>query len=219
MAQRRIPELYYRLPGRAAGAMPGAHRSGGGEGGFEFRGQVPLASARDLRRLDLHASLRDPFGQWIVRQYSLRLAVPVLLLADVSASMAFAGQPPRQQVLADLAESLAASAWRQGDSFGLVACDSRVRTDLLLPPTRARGAGSALAARLRALVLDGASSRGLLLASRYLPQRRSWCFWCLTSTGRWPICAPCCAAWPRMRWCRWFWVMPRRPARPRRAGC
>ena len=185
MAQRRIPELYYRLPGRAAGAMPGAHRSGGGEGGFEFRGQVPLASARDLRRLDLHASLRDPFGQWIVRQYSLRLALPVLLLADVSASMAFAGQPPRQQVLADLAESLAASAWRQGDSFGLVACDSRVRTDLLLPPTRARGAGSALAARLRALVLDGASSRGLLLASRYLPQRRSLGF--LVSDFHWPL--------------------------------
>ena len=173
---RRVPEVYYRLPGRAAGAMPGAHRSSGGEGGFEFRGQVPLASARDTRRLDLHASLRDPFGQWMVRQYSLRLAVPVLLVADVSASMAFAGSPPRQQVLADLAESLAASVWRQGDAFGFVACAEQVRSDLLLAPTRARGAGAALAARLRTLALDGRSAQGLLQAWRHLPRRRSLVF-------------------------------------------
>ena len=175
-ADKRVPELYYRLPGRATGAMPGAHRSGSGEGGFEFRGQVPLASARDTRRLDLHASLRDPFGQWMVRQYSLRLAVPVLLVADVSASMAFAGSPPRQQVLADLAQSLAASAWRQGDAFGFVACAAQVRGDLLLAPTRARGAGAALAARLRTLVLDGSSAQGLLQAWRHLPRRRSLVF-------------------------------------------
>ncbi len=175
-AGRRVPELHYRLPGRAAGAMPGAHRSGGGEGGFEFRGQVPLTSARDTRRLDLHASLRDPFDQWMVRQYSLRLAVPVLLVADVSASMAFAGSPPRQQVLADLTESLAASAWRQGDAFGFVACAAQVRSDLLLAPTRARGAGAALAARLRTLALDGSSAHGLLQAWRHLPRRRSLVF-------------------------------------------
>ena len=176
MGQRRVPELFYRLPGRAAGAMPGAHRSGRGEGGFEFRGQVPLASARDARRLDLQASLRDPFGQWIVRQYSLRLASPVVLVADVSASMSFADAAPRQRVLAELAESLAASAWRIGDSFGFVACEARVRTDLLLPPTRARGAGAALAARLRSLAFDGRSSLGLLQAWRYLPRRRSLVF-------------------------------------------
>ena len=51
--------------------------------------------------------------------------------------------------------------------------------------SRARGAGSALAARLRALVLDGATSRGLLLASRYLPQRRSLVF--LVSDFHWPL--------------------------------
>jgi uncharacterized protein (DUF58 family) len=171
-----VRELYYRLPGLAAGAMPGAHRSGRGEGGFEYRGPLPLERARDARRLDLPASLRDPFGRWTVRQYSQRLAVPVLIVADVSASMAFAGEPPRQQVLADFADSLAASAWRNGDAFGFVACDERVRTDLYLPPGRQRGAGTALAARLRGLTLDGASSRGLLEAWRYLPQRRALVF-------------------------------------------
>jgi len=181
---RRVPELYYRLPGLAGGAMPGAHRSGGGEGGFEFRGSVPLARARDARRLDLPTSLRDPFGQWFVRQYAQRLSVPVLLLADVSASMGFDGTPPRREVLADLAESLAASAWRNGDSFGFVACDDAVRTDLLLPPGRARGAGTALAARLRALALDGASSQGLLQAWRHLPRRRALVF--LVSDFHWP---------------------------------
>lgn len=171
-----VREVHYRLPGLAAGALPGAHRSGGGEGGFEYRGPLPLARARDLRRLDLRASLRDPFGQWTVRQYSQRLSVPVVLVADVSASMAFDGVPPRQQVLADFTESLAASAWRNGDGFGFVACDEQVRQDLLLPPGRQRGAGAALAARLRGLVLSGRSSQGLGEAWRYLPQRRSLVF-------------------------------------------
>jgi hypothetical protein len=176
MPAQRVPELYYRLPGQASGAMPGAHRSGGGEGGFEYRGTMPLANARDLRRLDLQASLRDPLGQWQVRQFSLRLAVPVVLVADVSASMAFAGQPPRQQVLADLADSLAFSVWRNGDGFGFIACDQRVRSDWLLPPTRARGAGHALAQRLRGAVFDGQSSAGLAQAWRHLPQRRALVF-------------------------------------------
>ncbi|MBL8351766.1 MAG: MxaS protein [Burkholderiaceae bacterium] len=169
-------EVHYRLPGLAAGALPGAHRSGRGEGGFEYRGPLPLARARDLRRLDLRSSLRDPFGQWTVRQYSQRLSVPVLLVADVSASMAFDGRPPRQEVLADFTESLAASAWRNGDGFGFVACDEQVRQDLLLPPGRQRGAGAALAARLRGLVLSGRSSQGLREAWRWLPQRRSLVF-------------------------------------------
>ena len=156
--------------------MPGAHRSGGGEGGFEFRGQVPLARARDARRLDIQASLRDPFGQWVVRQNAQRLAVPVVLVADVSASMAGACQPARQQVLADLTESLAASTWRNGDSFGFVGCDTAVRSDFLLANSRARGASQSLVARLRAMALTGASSLGLQQAWRYLPKRRSLVF-------------------------------------------
>ena len=62
-----LHELHYRLDAPALGHFPGHHRSPHGEGGFEFRGHAPLMDAPDPRRLDLHASLRDAFGNWIVR--------------------------------------------------------------------------------------------------------------------------------------------------------
>ena len=42
-----------------------------GASGFEFRGHVPLTDLPDVRRLDLHASLRDPFGNTIQQPLTL----------------------------------------------------------------------------------------------------------------------------------------------------
>jgi hypothetical protein len=171
-----VPELHYRLAAAARGYFPGHHRSRHGGNGFEFRGHANLHDAPDARRIDVHASLRDPFGRWLVRLHSQRLSIPVAVVADLSASMGVAGAQHKQGVLADLVASLAWSAWRTGDSFGFVGCDATVRHDLLLPQTRARGAGAALAASLRALRLDGRSAQGLSQAHWHLPQRRALVF-------------------------------------------
>ena len=171
-----VQELHYRIGAPALGQFPGSHRSTRGDSGFEFRGHALLLDAPDARRLDLHASLRDPFGNWIVRVYSQRKAIPVVLVADLSASMGFAATRRKLDVLADFVDSLGWSAWRAGDSFGFVGCDSEVREDLLLPPTRARGTGAALAARLRTLQLEGRSARALALAAQHLGRQRSLVF-------------------------------------------
>jgi len=171
-----VQEVHYRIGAPALGHFPGSHRSARGDGGFEFRGHAPLLDAPDARRLDLHASLRDPFGNWIVRVYSQRKAIPVVLVADLSASMGFAAARRKQDVLADLVDSLAWSAWRSGDSFGFVGCDSQVRGDLLQPPTRARGVGQVLAARLRTLELEGRSASALAQAALHLGRQRSLVF-------------------------------------------
>ena len=171
-----VQELHYRIEAPALGHFPGHHRSSRGESGFEFRGHAALLDAPDPRRLDLHASLRDPFGNWIVRVYSQRKAIPVVMVADLSASMGFIGTRRKLDVLADFVDSLAWSAWRTGDSFGFVGCDRTVREDLLLPPTRARGMGDALARRLRSLHLQGRSAHALLMAHRYLGRQRSLVF-------------------------------------------
>jgi uncharacterized protein (DUF58 family) len=146
---RAIPEVHYRLAVPARGQMPGAHRSSSGDGGFEFRGHAALHDAPDPRRLDLLATLRDPFGDWRVRLYSQRKAVPVVVVADLSASMAFRGQQARPEVLAALVESLAYSAWRNGDRFGFVGCADALLPAWLQLPTRQRQAGAALAQALR----------------------------------------------------------------------
>ncbi|HJV72081.1 DUF58 domain-containing protein [Ideonella sp.] len=174
-----IRELHYRVDAPVLGHFPGHHRSRRGDSGFEFRGHASLLDAPDPRRLDLHASLRDPFGNWMVRVYSQRKSIPVVVIADLSASMGFEGARRKLDVLADFVDSLAWSAWRTGDSFGFIGCDAEVRADFLQPATRARGVGSPLAQRLREWQPDerqGRSAQGLLAAQRYLGRQRALVF-------------------------------------------
>lgn len=180
-----IPELHYRLHGSARGHFPGAHRSRRGTSGFEFRGHAPLVDLPDVRRLDLHASLRDPFGQWLVRVQSERMAIPVAMVADVSASMGFAGAQRKLDVVADFVESLAWSAWRHGDSFGFVAADDTVQVSLAQPQTRSRGAGTTLAQALRSFRPTGRTALGLADAHRHLTRQRALLF--LVSDFHWPL--------------------------------
>jgi len=175
-AAATIREVHYRVGAPVLGHFPGHHRSTRGTGGFEFRGHASLLDAPDPRRLDLHASLRDPFGEWRVRIYSQRKSVPVTVVADLSASMGFTGRNAKLSVLADFVESLAWSAWRTGDSFGFVGCDSALRADLQQPQTRSRGVGFEVARRLRALHPEGRDARGLLEAPRYLSRQRALLF-------------------------------------------
>lgn len=170
-----VREFHYRVRYGAAGHVPGAHRSRRGEAGLEFRGHVPLTQAPDTRRIDVHASLRDAFGQWQVRVFSERKAVAVVVIADLSASMGYRGVRRKLDVLADFTQAAAESAWRAGDSFGFIGCDERLRRDWLLPPTRRRGLGSLLAQRLRRLDPQG-SALGLADAARALPHRRALVF-------------------------------------------
>ncbi len=174
-----VRELHYRITQPAQGHFPGHHRSGRGQSGFEFRGHASLLDAPDPRRLDLHASLRDPFngaGNWKVRIYSQRQSIPVVVVADLSASMGFRGCRDKLGVLADFVESLAWSAWRTGDRFGFIGCDEGVPLHWLQPATRVRGLGGPLAQRLRAFQPTAASAAGLADAHRHLGRPRALVF-------------------------------------------
>lgn len=184
MKSRSALPFHYRVGHAAVGHVPGAHRSRRGETGLEFRGHLPLGQAPDPRRLDVQASLLDPMGQWQVRVFSERRAVPVLVVADLSASMGYVGERLKLDVLADFTEAAAESAWRTGDPFGFVGCDDALRRDWLLPPTRRRGLGPVLAQRLRRLAPSG-TARGLAEAARMLPTRRALVF--LVSDFHWPL--------------------------------
>lgn len=171
-----MQEIQYRVGGPVQGHFPGHHRSSRGDSGFEFRGHASLLDAPDPRRLDLHASLRDPFGGWRVRVHAQRMSVPVTMVVDLSASMAFEGTRRKLDVVADFVDSLAWSAWRNGDSFGFVGCDTTVHAALLQPQTRQRGAGGVLAQALRAHVPAGRGAQGLLQAPQHLSRQRSLVF-------------------------------------------
>jgi hypothetical protein len=176
LAETNLKEFAYRIAQPALGHFPGHHRSRSGDSGHEFRGHVPLHDAPDVRRLDLHASLRDPMQQWLARVASERKAVPVYAVADLSASIGFVGERRKLDVLADFVQSLAWSAWRTGDPFGFVGCDTAVRSDWVQPPSRSRGAGQVLAQRLRAFEPAGRDALGLHGAHRWLRGRRALVF-------------------------------------------
>lgn len=175
-----MKEFIYRVARPALGHFPGQHRSRRGDSGLEFRGHVALHDAPDARRLDLLASLRDPFALshdlWLARVASERKSVPVYAVADLSASMGYRGERRKLDVLAEFTEALAWSAWRSGDAFGFIGCDESVRRDWLLPLVRTQGAGAALARRLRGFAPAGRHALGLRDAHRLLRRERSLVF-------------------------------------------
>ncbi len=82
-------EFHYRLPHRLGTWRPGSHPATSLGTGQEFVSHANLLDRPDPRRLDLRASLRDIRGDWLVRVHRQRAAVPVQVIVDVSASMAF----------------------------------------------------------------------------------------------------------------------------------
>lgn len=172
----RVEEFHYRLNWRASGALPGHHRSSQIGDGGDFHSYAPLLSRPDPRHLDLRASLRDPMEQLLIRVFRQRTAVPVYALADLSASMGFAGNARKLDVLAEFTASLGYSAYRSGDPFGFVGCDSAIRYDFYQPLSRAKAAGVDIGQRLLAWEPGGAGSAGLLDAARLIDGRRALVF-------------------------------------------
>lgn len=168
--------LFYRAGWRSADPRPGAHPSRHRGAGSDFSHHAGLLEAPDPRRFDARASLRDPFGRLRFRVHRQSGLVPVIMLADLSASMDFRGRGSRRELLADFCEALGEAAWQTGDPFGFFGCDRRPRADFIQPARMQRGPGTALAARLRAFVPSGRGAEGLLQATRLIGRRRALVF-------------------------------------------
>lgn len=169
-------EFQYRVPWRATSYYPGAHHSIQRGSGYEMHGILPLHVAGDPRRFDVRATLRDPFGQLLVRVYKQRSKVPIFALADVSASMSFVGQTCKYDLLIQFVSALANSAHRVGDPFAFTACDTEIRQELSLPLTLARGSGDWIYKRLRDWTPSGANAAGLLAGAEHVPNNRALVF-------------------------------------------
>ncbi|MEC5404582.1 VWA domain-containing protein [Paraburkholderia sp. MPAMCS5] len=155
-----IAEFHYRLPMRSSGLRPGSHPGSSFGFGQEFAMHGRLFDYPDPRRLDLRASVRAARSEWLVRVHLQRAAVPVQVLADVSASMHFGARQTKLQVAADFVEALGYSAFRVGDPLGMLAFDTRARHDLFMPARSGRGIGNLLAAMLRESESESESASG-----------------------------------------------------------
>ena len=154
-------EFHYRLPTRAGGARPGSHPGASFGFGQQFAMHGRLFDYPDPRRLDLRASLRAGRSEWLVRVNLQRVAVPVVVIVDVSASMHFGSRQTKLEVAADFVEALGYSAFRIGDRLGMLAFDAGARDDLFMPTRNGRGTGNLLASMLRECVGSAAGSGGI----------------------------------------------------------
>jgi hypothetical protein len=172
-----MDEFRYKINWRARNHLPGAHRSTQMGSGFEFVGHKTLIDGGDARRLDIRASIRDPFEQWQARVFTQRSAIPVVVINDISASMTFQGRHDKWDNLCSFSRTAAWSASRNGDLFSFIACDDHVREDLFLPASLRKSAVLDLQDRLAKMrPAERAGAQGLLQAHRWLPQRRALVF-------------------------------------------
>ena len=165
----RFAQLAYRLRLPARGLRPGGHRGRqpGAQGLFDIH--VPLTERPDPRRLDLRASLRDPFGTLLVRRYRMPAETDVHVIVDSSASMAAIGRVERWQVATHLAAGLAHMARRADDRVSLTAGSDGA--PLHLAPNRRRSIAGEVLGALSAMAPAGHRLDGLLAGMAALPTR------------------------------------------------
>lgn len=164
--------LHYRLPWQSGSVYPGAHPGQMVGAGQLFKRHEPLIASPDPRRLDLRASVLDPFSGYRVRVYQQQSTVNVYLIADLSASMGYAD---KQQILIKFLLTAAHSAFAYGDKYGFIGCTERMEQRWLLPACRHSGRVSALAKQLESVTFSG-SANGLQQAVAFLPVERSLVF-------------------------------------------
>ena len=154
MPARVIQALDLALVRRAAGVIPGEHRSPGAGTGTELAQLREYLPGDDVRQLDAAASARTGVPH-------VRLQVPERLMTawivlDVSPSMAFGtGERLKSDVAAGAATVLGRLAVRRGGRAGLILCGGE--SELVLPPRGGRRASAAIEHAIWAgVVADGA---------------------------------------------------------------
>jgi uncharacterized protein (DUF58 family) len=171
-----MKEFHYSISWRASGHHPGHHPGLQSGGGFEFLRFVPFTSQPDPRNLDVHAMIADPLQQLMVKRFRQRAAIPVYLLADLSASMGFVGKTSKTGLLAEFAAAVAWSASRSGDPFGCYACDNEIRWDLSLALRQHKGMAHEWRQRLEGFQPSAKNALGLLEAASLLGRQRALVF-------------------------------------------
>ena len=176
--------FHYKVGGRASGQRPGAHAGRAGGTGNEFLAHARLFDHPDPRRLDLRASLRAGGNEWLVRTHRQRAAIALQAVVDLSASMA-CGTPRKLDTAAAFVEAMGKSAFKTGDSAGMVAFDGAARTDLYRPARHGRQVGHVLGDLVRHA--PAAITPGCAIADALQPLAGRQALVFLLSDFHWPL--------------------------------
>ena len=169
-------DFQYKLSGSSKSSRPGSHKSSERGSGMEFNRLVSLQQYPDPRRLDLRASIIDPYERWLVREFKQRSAVSVFAIVDLSASVRFHGLQNGKNLINKILTSVMNSVRRYGDRFGLIGFDNKFRQDWFMPATQR------VPVNFDTLNLQfpsgktGRGHKGLMEAPNWLPKERCLLF-------------------------------------------
>ena len=169
-------DFQYKLFGSSKSSRPGSHKSSERGSGMEFNRLVSLQQYPDPRRLDLRASIIDPYERWLVREFKQRSAVSVFAIVDLSASVRFNGLQNGKALIIKILTSVMNSTRRYGDRFGLIGFDNKFRKDWFMPATQR------IPVNFDTLNLQFSSGKaerghkGLMEAPNWLPKERCLIF-------------------------------------------
>jgi uncharacterized protein (DUF58 family) len=150
MPSRLIEALDLALVRRAAGTIPGEHKSPGAGLGTELAQLREYQPGDDVRQLDAAASAR--MGTPHVRLQVPERLMTCWIVLDVSPSMAFGtGARLKSDVAAGVATVLGRLAVRRGGRAGLILCGGEAES--VLPPRSGRRASAAIERAVRAGVV------------------------------------------------------------------
>jgi uncharacterized protein (DUF58 family) len=173
---RQRIDLPYRLFGRARGIAPGLHRAVGAGLNGAFLRHGSILEVPDARRIDVRASITDPFGGLKVRRFENRARIDVFVVLDLSGSMAFGRAGRDRDPVADFCSAIAHAAIRSQDRFGMIAAGPKPRQDLAMRATRRAGLSDEVWRRTSDEAGDGRGVAGLFEMLDELPQRRALVF-------------------------------------------
>jgi uncharacterized protein (DUF58 family) len=171
---RALEVVEYELGALAPGHLPGAHKGAAFGAAGKLAGFTTLLHRMDPRNIDPVTTRRALSPIPLVRLYEARVAIAVVALVDLSASMGFRGCARRMAEAARLVAALAYSAYRWGDRFALVGFADEV--ELVRPPRRAPEAAWEVGTALWFHEPAGRGWAALDAAIALLPRRRSLVF-------------------------------------------
>lgn len=174
-----IQSFHYRLAHPGYSVFPGAHPGQMVGSGHLFKRHQPLLASPDPRRIDLRASVLDPFQHYRVRVFQQHSKLTVYVLVDLSASMH--GQLP---AVSEFVLSAAQSAVQMGDSFGFIGGGLSIDHQWILPAGPAMQPVRELADRLARFRTEN-SAESLSKIAPLLPNKR--CLLFLVSDYHFPL--------------------------------
>lgn len=165
----------YRLSGLSRSVFVGKHPSQWANHGQLFKRYAPFTANSDPRRIDMRASVLDPFEQYQTRTYQQHSLLDVYLVADFSASFRFVGKRSKPQLLQQLLMSIAYSALAVGDYFSFIGCGQHFDTRWFLPTNRDIGRIEIFNKKLNKISFSS-DCNSLMEIAPYLSKRRSLIF-------------------------------------------